>query len=213
VATLKNEIFENKEVVVDDTRYEGCAFYNCTLVYRGGQAPEFIRCSFRGGRIQLEDDAVRTPRYLGTLYVSGASQQVEGVLARLQNGTLADNQRPVACDPVNTGEHYGRLGLYSAVFAFVIFLIIGLFWFGYLIYPTQQVLGGEETRPLSAEIPLDVMPSLPLELQTVYDGMTESQLAQNDSFAWLDADSGAVQIPVSAAIELLLADSESDEGE
>lgn len=204
MATFRNETFSDQEIVVDGNLYESCGFFDCTLIYQGGEPPDFLRCSFQGGKVQMEGTASRTARYLNVLYAAGLAQPVEGVIKRVQTGMIPQAQRPIPCDAVNTGRHYGRLALYSAVGIIMTIFIGWLLIYGLFRYPDLVVLDDEDTRPLSAELPLELMPRLPDQLADAYDGLNADQTDQLSGYAWVDEDQQIARIPVDDAISILI---------
>jgi len=204
MTTFKNETFRNQEVVVDGNEYIDCNFVNCTLIHRGTASPDFIRCSFTSGRVQLEGDASRTTRYLSSLYAAGAGDSVEGVLKRMNKGLLPFTQRPAPCDPVATGNNNGRLAMYSAVMVAVTLFILFFFSWAGLTEPRNALDETSPAAPLRSQIPLELMPSLPAELAAEYDALRDGQLDELTSFDWVDQEAGTARIPIENAFTLLI---------
>lgn len=204
MATFFNEDFTNQTVEVDGNQYELCTFTGCSLVYSGGEVPVFERCSFSQTSIQLEDNAYNTVQYLKDLSSSGASPAVDRVIERVKKGLLPLAGRPEPCDGVNTGTHYGRLALISGALIGTTLLIMAFLWYGLLIYPQDVVLGGEETRPLREEIPLEVMPALPDDLALVYDQNESNQNAFLNSYGWANRGENVGRIPIGVAFDIVL---------
>jgi len=205
MATFTKETFRNQNVVVDGNEYIDCNFVNCTLVHRGTAAPDFIRCAFTGGKIQLEGDASRTTRYLGRLYAAGAVDSVEAVLTRMRKGLLPFTQKPAPCDPVAVGQNWGRLGAYSAVLIGVMLLYLFFFSYAGLTEPRNALDETNPAAPLRSQIPLELMPALPDSLAMEYDALRANQLEELTTFGWVDQEAGAAHIPIEAAFELLIA--------
>ncbi|NJO82905.1 MAG: hypothetical protein HC828_08845 [Blastochloris sp.] len=86
MATFQNQTYANQSLDVDDNRYVGCTFINCTLNYRGGELPLFDNCVFRGGSIQLAGAAAQTVRYLSGLHRGGLAEDVDFVLTEVGRG-------------------------------------------------------------------------------------------------------------------------------
>lgn len=203
MATYQNQTFNNQSVDIDGNRYEACRFTNCRLVYKGGNLPQFVRCTFSGSDIQLEDAAQATVKYLEGLHRGGLVGPVDTVLNDIQRGTLALANRPQPCPPVNTGDNYNQLAVYASVFVLITVIILGAYWYSYVTYPLN-ILNGDVTQPLIEEISLDVMPALPDELALAYDAIRAEQLTRIVSYEWVNEETGTASIPVSDAMTLLL---------
>jgi len=204
MATFEKATFTDQTIEVDGNLYEDCKFNNCTLVYRGGDVPQFYDCKFKGGDVKLEGGATRTAEYLSRLNRAGLSLGVENVISRVKGGQIPNRMRPPGPDAVNVGKHYGRLAAYIGVLLFVAFVIMGFFWFAYLTNPNTTLADSEDVRPLSEQIPLDIMPALPDNLAEAYDSIYAEQYDQLASYAWINQDAGVAQIPVDDAIALIL---------
>ena len=207
MATFQNQTFTNQELVVDGNIYKSCRFVSCLVIYQGGATPTFDDCTFTGLRIQLEEGAAQTVKYLTGLYHGGLSNTVERVIDKVERGSLAPRKAvPVTVPPENIGENRGRLALISAVMLLISVLLILSFWYGFLYQPQNDILNGEVAQPLVWEIPEDLMPVLPNELAEVYDTRRDEQLAQISNYQWVNENAGTVRIPIDAAITLLLED-------
>jgi len=60
--------FTDLTEVLDGNSYERCAFFRCTLVYRGGAIPQIRHCTFEGCRLVWDDAAERTINFLRGLH-------------------------------------------------------------------------------------------------------------------------------------------------
>ncbi len=107
-------------------------------------------------------------------------------------------------NPVATGENYGELAVYAGIAVVITGLLVAAMWYGYYYYPLNTVLGGEEASPLREQVPLDIMPALPVELQMSYDEHTDEAIERISSYGVADEDAGTVRIPISEAQALLL---------
>ncbi len=203
MATFQNETFANKNIVVDGNVYTACTFSNCALIYKGGDLPTFDRCKFSSTGLQLDDAAQDTLDYLSTLSAAGLFTNVDGVVAGVKSGELPISSRPVPCDARDTGTNYGQLGIWVAASAVVILLLIAGIWYGYIYHPSEVVLGGEDQRPLEAELPLDVMPVLPDNLAVAYDDHVAGQTDTLSAYSWMDEDQGIAQIPIDEAMSII----------
>jgi hypothetical protein len=117
--------------------------------------------------------------------------------------TNTSTERRRSLNPAAIGANYDRMAFYTIIIVLVAAFIGAAFWSGYYFYPVS-VLNGEEAQPISAQIPLDVMPALPDELAVIYDELNASQEAQISSYEFIDRDAGTVRIPVSDAAALML---------
>ncbi|HEX8200267.1 MAG TPA: hypothetical protein VF590_07255 [Isosphaeraceae bacterium] len=68
MANHKAEIFENRAVVLDGEEFEDCTFRNCTLIYKGGEAPKLVNNYLEGCAWQFQEAAERTVNFLKGLY-------------------------------------------------------------------------------------------------------------------------------------------------
>jgi len=204
MATFTKETFRNQQVVVDGNEYIDCTFINCVLVHRGTASPDFIRCTFNGGKIQLEGDATRTTRYLGTLYTVGAVDSVEAVLTRMRKGELPFTQKPAPCPPVATGSNHGRMAIYTGVLVGITLLYLFLFSWAGLTDPRQRLDETNPAAPLRSQIPLELMPALPDSLAVEYDALNNAHREEIATFDWIDRDAGTVRIPIDAAFDILI---------
>jgi hypothetical protein len=85
-----NEIFENKRVELSDSRFHGCTFRNCELVYRGEPSPTFMDNEFVDSTFVFRDDAIRTLYFLSNIYHAGEGGReiVEQTFNEVRNGTI-----------------------------------------------------------------------------------------------------------------------------
>jgi hypothetical protein len=58
--TTSEERFDGERLVIDGRHFEDCHFETCTLVYRGGLPPNFVRCDFAAPRFVFEEAAQST---------------------------------------------------------------------------------------------------------------------------------------------------------
>ncbi|NJL54315.1 hypothetical protein HC928_03385 [bacterium] len=202
MATIKNQRYAGKSVVVDGNHYIGCAFVQCTLIYRGGEMPVFDRCDFRSTGVQLEDAASDTIAYLNRLYGAGLWTNVEGVLDNVKQGRLAAADRPEPCDRSTEGTNFARLGLAAGLMVAVTVLVMFFIWYGLMYAPQEERLN--QDQPIRVEIPLDVMPVLPDDLAAVYDQTYVDQEDFLATYGWIDEADGIARIPVDEAIQRVL---------
>ncbi|NDJ84934.1 MAG: hypothetical protein GYB66_03520 [Chloroflexi bacterium] len=202
MSTIQNKTFSNEVIVVDGNRYEVCSFTNCRLVYQGGELPSFVRCEFEVVNIQLEDSAFNTLKYLTGLYSGGLSEAVEDTLTVVERGKPEEPVGVSQYTALATGTNYAQMALWSIVVIGIGIALIAALVYGYMTYPTNEVL--EENEPLKAEIPLDVMPALPDELGDSYDATRADQLEALNSYSWVNEENGIISMPIDDAIDLVL---------
>lgn len=200
--TVQKQTFKNQEVVVDNKRYEDCTFSNCKLVYQGGALPVFARCEFPGTGIQLDGPAQQTVKYLRTAYKAGMWSNVDSVLNQLKQGKLANRAKPSPPPPEYTGTNWTFLAVAQALLIGFTILLIAAIWNGNVDAP-RGVLENDN-QPLVEDFPLNAMPALPDSLAEAYDLETMNQVAQTESYTWVDEESGVVAIPVEDAFAILL---------
>jgi hypothetical protein len=66
-----NKTFENARVDLKDSRFHGCTFKNCELVYRGEPSPTITDNEFIDTTFVFRDDAIRTLYFLSNIYHAG----------------------------------------------------------------------------------------------------------------------------------------------
>lgn len=188
---------------MDGNRYVGTVFTNCTLVYRGGPLPVFVRCTFRQVRVRLEGQALQTTQYLQELHRVGLYVAVEKVFAGIQQNALPLDEYPLPPPAVNVGQNYGQLAINSVVLVVVTALLGAALWYGFLFYPENVALASDPARPLVKSGVYDLMPALPDDLAVTYDQWKADQLTQLESYGWVDQANGIAHIPVSTAMDIL----------
>jgi hypothetical protein len=189
--------------VVDGNRYERTVFTNCTLVYRGGPLPVFVRCTFRQVRIRLEGQALQTAQYMQELQRIGLTHAVGKVFDGIQLNALPVAEYPLPPPAVNVGRNYGQLAVASAVLVVVTALLGAALWYGFLFYPENVALASDPAQPLTKSPVYDLMPALPANLAVSYDQWKAEQQEQLNSYGWVDQANGIAHIPVETAMDLL----------
>lgn len=86
--THKNQTFENVNVDLDGHSYDGCTFRNCQLVYRGGEPPTIINCSFYGVTFGFDDAAGRTVNFMSLLFHGGFRHVIDATFNNIRHGTV-----------------------------------------------------------------------------------------------------------------------------
>jgi len=66
-----NQTFENQRVELSGSRFHGCTFRHCELVYRGEPSPTFQDNEFVDSTFVFRDAAIRTPYFLSNTYLCG----------------------------------------------------------------------------------------------------------------------------------------------
>ena len=64
--------FRNERVELTGSRFHGCTFENCELVYRGDPSPTFTDNEFIDSVFVFKDAAIRTMYFLSNIYHAGA---------------------------------------------------------------------------------------------------------------------------------------------
>jgi hypothetical protein len=107
-------------------------------------------------------------------------------------------------NPEAVGENYGQLAIYGGVAVVLTALFVAAMWYGYYNNPINNILGGEDARPLREQVPLEIMPMLPETLEEAYDVYTTGEFARLDAFEMVDEGAGIVRIPVADAQAMML---------
>jgi len=83
---VREERFHSERVVLDGTHFEDCHFDTCTLVYRGGVPPNFIRCDFAAPRFVFEDEAQNTIQLMSAIYHGIDERIIEKTFDEIRKG-------------------------------------------------------------------------------------------------------------------------------
>ncbi|PSQ80663.1 MAG: hypothetical protein BRD40_04145 [Bacteroidetes bacterium QS_1_65_9] len=73
--TVSGESFDGERLVIDGKHFEDCHFETCTLVYRGGVPPNFVRCDFAAPHFAFEGAAQSTLQLMSAIY-SGIDERI-----------------------------------------------------------------------------------------------------------------------------------------
>lgn len=65
---VEGQRFHGTQIIVDGKHFEDCEFDTCTFVYRGGIAPNFVRCEFASPHFVFEEAAQRTMQFMSAIY-------------------------------------------------------------------------------------------------------------------------------------------------
>jgi hypothetical protein len=83
MSKIAAQTFKGTTVKLDGSIFDGCAFESCTLVYSGGELPQFNKCSFNNIKFILEGAAARSAAYMRMTYKAGATNVVRDWLPEL----------------------------------------------------------------------------------------------------------------------------------
>lgn len=86
---FRDEKFEDKVVYIDNRRFIGCVFVNCSLVYSGGKIPTFDQCTFDASGVKLAGEAANTLEFMTALYHSGFQAQIEATIEEMKSNKPA----------------------------------------------------------------------------------------------------------------------------
>jgi hypothetical protein len=101
----KDQTFENQRVELSGSRFHGCTFKKCELVYRGEPSPTFQDNEFIDSTFVFRDAAIRTLYFLSNIYHAGkggeeiVEQTFSDVRKRAIHGTETSTITP------DTPEH------------------------------------------------------------------------------------------------------------
>jgi hypothetical protein len=101
----KNRLFENERVELSDSRFHGCTFRNCELVYRGEPSPNFEDNEFIDSTFVFRDAAIRTLYFLSNIYHVGEGGQevVEQTFNDMRNRSIHGSETSTVTP--HTPEH------------------------------------------------------------------------------------------------------------
>ena len=68
-------------VELDGNSFDNCRFKDATLIYRGGDAPRLVNCSFDPAQVEFQDAAANTVRLLGAM--AGPESALRYLVARM----------------------------------------------------------------------------------------------------------------------------------
>ena len=86
----KNKTFENQRIELTGSRFHGCTFRNCELVYRGDPSPTFQDNEFIDSTFVFRDAAIRTLYFLANIYHAGQGGEeiVEQTFDDIRQGAI-----------------------------------------------------------------------------------------------------------------------------
>jgi hypothetical protein len=95
VSIISSQNFSGTRLKVDGTLFEKCHFDNCTLVYSGGELPQFRGCTMTQIQFALDGPAARTAAYIRTTFQAGAGAVVRDWLPELfRSASQPQQQHP-----------------------------------------------------------------------------------------------------------------------
>jgi len=84
--TVRGQNFASERVVLDGRHFEDCGFDTCTLVYRGGVPPNFVRCDFAAPRFVFEEAAQNTVQLMSAIYNGIDERIIEKTFDEIRKG-------------------------------------------------------------------------------------------------------------------------------
>ncbi len=66
--TVADREFTGERLVIDGKHFVDCRFETCTLVFKGGTPPHFIRCEFAAPQFVFEEAAKNTVQLMSAIY-------------------------------------------------------------------------------------------------------------------------------------------------
>lgn len=69
---FEKQTYAAKREVIDGHHYIDCHFEGTTLVYTGGELPDFTRCTFKNYRMEFEGPALNTLAVLRAMAQPGS---------------------------------------------------------------------------------------------------------------------------------------------
>jgi hypothetical protein len=83
---VQDQRFSSERVVLDGKHFEDCSFDTCTLVYRGGVPPNFVRCDFAAPRFVFEESAQSTIQLMSAIYNGIDERIIEKTFDEIRKG-------------------------------------------------------------------------------------------------------------------------------
>jgi hypothetical protein len=83
---VQGQNFVGDRVLLDDKHFTDCAFDSCTLVYRGGVPPHFVRCEFAAPRFAFEGAAQNTVQLMSAIYNGIDERIIEKTFDEIRSG-------------------------------------------------------------------------------------------------------------------------------
>jgi hypothetical protein len=83
---VTGEDYSSERVELDGKHFEDCSFDTCTLVYRGGVPPNFVRCDFAAPRFVFEEAAQSTIQLMSAIYNGIDERIIERTFDEIRKG-------------------------------------------------------------------------------------------------------------------------------
>jgi hypothetical protein len=84
--SVTGEDYSSERVELDGKHFEDCRFDTCTLVYRGGVPPNFVRCDFAAPRFVFEEAAQSTIQFMSAIYNGIDERIIERTFDEIRKG-------------------------------------------------------------------------------------------------------------------------------
>ncbi|MEF8817273.1 MAG: hypothetical protein V5A20_04165 [Salinibacter sp.] len=83
---IRDRQFSGSRVLLDGKHFEECAFETCTLIYKGGPPPHFVRCDFAAPRFVFEGAAQSTLQLMSAIYNGIDDRIIEKTFDEIRKG-------------------------------------------------------------------------------------------------------------------------------
>jgi hypothetical protein len=83
---IREQNFVGDRVLLDGKHFTDCAFDSCTLVYKGGLPPHFVRCDFAAPRFVFEGAAQNTVQLMSAIYNGIDERIIEKTFDEIRKG-------------------------------------------------------------------------------------------------------------------------------
>jgi len=84
--SVSGQSYSSERVVLDGKHFEDCTFETCTLVYKGGTPPNFVRCDFAAPRFVFEEAAKSTVQLMSAIYNGIDERIIEKTFDEIRKG-------------------------------------------------------------------------------------------------------------------------------
>src|SRR4051812_6798475 len=81
----ENEEFADIEIHLDGNTYSKCTFVRCTLIYSGGELPQFPESRFKQNNWDFRDGAERVLNFLRFMHRSGFAAFFDAIVSDIRN--------------------------------------------------------------------------------------------------------------------------------
>lgn len=83
---VHGESYASERVLLDGKHFEDCTFDTCTLIYRGGVPPNFVRCDFAAPQFAFEEAAQSTVQFMSAIYNGIDERIIERTFDEIRKG-------------------------------------------------------------------------------------------------------------------------------